>query len=262
MTREEPTEISIREIDRALQQGINAADPDRASALGVLARLEEAREATLRREYQRLSKVLPPGDPRLEGLILRMEASQALRREAGFEVERSQTGVPAPDQAAWTLYGFVRGADPGFLEDKIVALYDARGARISEGETTIEKDGRFLLRYKAPAERAGPPELFLYLTDARQRAVHKDPRGLRPQIGRVAYLEIDLHPETKPSPGPSRPREEPTPPPRPSPEERRPPRGQPSAATEQPGAGRRTPRRAARRTPPPSDQASGRGPPG
>jgi hypothetical protein len=244
MTREEPTEISVREIEQALQQGIAGADPDRAEGLAELTRLGEAREAGLRREYQRLARVLPRDDPRLEGLILRLEASRALRQEAGFEIERSKTGVPAPDKEVWILYGFVRGADPGSLEDKNMALFDLRGTRVQGSEAALEKDGRFLLRFKAPTgperERAPAGEVFVTLVDARGHVVYRDPRGLRPENGRIAYVEIDLPAEKEPPPRPSRPRE-PGEAPTPAPEER-PRRGrQPSASSDEPdtGGGRR-----------------------
>jgi hypothetical protein len=245
MTRDQETEVRIPEIDRALRQGIGTADRERGAGLDILVRLVEARETGLQREYDRLSKVLPSTDPRLEGIALRLEAARALREEAAFEIARTSIGVPSPDKEAWTLYGLVRGAGPGLLEDKSVALADARGAIIAGTETPVEKDGRFLLRFKAPsrtgAEARQTPEVFVYLIDARRRAVYKDARALAPENGRVTYLEITLPAgrESRPS---------------------TPPRSAATEATETPPESRRTrratpgvpeaespPRRAARR---------------
>jgi hypothetical protein len=207
MAPEEPTEVSIREIEQALKRGIGAADPERASGLANLLRLTEARESGLRREYERLSKVLSPNDPRLDRLVLRLEAGEALRQEAGFEVSRSKAGVPAPEEGAWTLHGFVRGADEGGLDDKSVALYDARGARINESEAPIEADGRFLVRIPVPdteQEKRPIREVFAHVIDARGRAIYRDPRGLRPEKGHISYLKIDLQAGTPSRPAPGR----------------------------------------------------------
>ena len=244
MTRDESTEISIREIDQALKQGVATADPDRTAGLAGFLRLGEAREAGLRRELERLSKVLLPGDPRLEGLVLRLEANQAMREEAAFEVERSETGLPAPDKQSWTLYGFVRGAEPGSLDDKSLALYDAGGTRIPETETPLEKDGRFLLRYKAPGagparEKEAVPEVFAYVTDARHRVLYRDPRGMRPENGHITYLEINFGKAAPPPSGATRPKEPPDTE-KPAPES--PPRRRAASTADQPSTRRRTSR--------------------
>jgi hypothetical protein len=215
MTREQETEVRIPEIDRYLRQGIASADRERGAGLETLVRVVEAREAGLQREYERLSKVLPSTDPRLEALILRKEASRALREEVDFEIARTKTGVPAPDKEQWTLHGFVRGADTAVLADLTAALLDARGTVIAGTDSPMEKDGRFLLRFKAPQQDAGREraprqafQVFFGLLDARRRVLYSDSRALDPENGRVTFPEVNL-PATREPPSPPRPRPRP-----------------------------------------------------
>jgi len=269
MVREDETNINLGQLKEALTQGITAGDPARAAGLSTLARLTEARDAGLRQEQQRLSKLLPANDPRRASLALRLQTSAVLAERVAFEARRSDSGLESVDTKSWTLQGYLFIKDESWLKDKAVALFDNQGAIIASTETDLDGP-KFVIRYTAPppdTTNRRPQEVFagvVGVDDRRKRALFLDTRPLTPQNGRITYVEINIgvvRPESPtPRPSPTEPDEKP----RPEPVDPNRPRPGPTGSQQQGPAARGTgetpaPRGAAtnrratgRRRPPPS----------
>jgi hypothetical protein len=242
MVREE-INIDLAQVKEALTRGLAAADPSRAEGLATLMRLTEARDQGLVREHQRLSRLLPADDPRLASLAAKLETSRDLTERVAFEAKRSDGGLDRVDPKAWTLQGFVFVKDETWLRGKAVALVDSSGAIIANTETDLDGN-KFVIRHAVPtsnvASKVAPPVFvgIISISGRRRRPVFLDTRPLRPQNGRITYVEVNIGvpPSESSRPGPA-----PTDPVRPRPRPDANPSASPGTATNRRATGRRRP---------------------
>src|SRR5262249_55093194 len=113
------------------------------------------------------------------------------------EARRTDAGLERADPKVWTLQGHIFVEDESWLKGKTVALFDAAGA-LQEGSETELAGDRFVIRLVPravdPNSRV-PQDVFVAVSaveDRRRRVLFVDPRPLRPQVGRVTYVEINV----------------------------------------------------------------------
>lgn len=197
MPGDEEIKVDLAQVKEALTEGLAAADPTRAQGLATLLRLTQARDAGLRREQLRLSKLLPPDDPRLAAIAVRLQTGNDLSEHVAFEARRAESGLDRADPKAWTLQGHFFVTDETWLEGKAVALFDGSGDVIVNSEADLDGT-RFVIRYQVPTSDTtgrGTPPVFVGLVsvnERRRRRVFLDPRPLTPQNGRITHVEVNV----------------------------------------------------------------------
>lgn len=205
----ETKRIPFDTISQTLEQGINGADPARASGLQNMHRLMGVKTKTLEREKARLSEKLGPRDPRVLALDERIESNRRLVRDLAVEVEHAGTQVPVVDKNTWVVHGFVRDNDLKGVPNLTVALYDPKGTWMQVvGYACTDEKGYFRLSFTRTVKTGDSEELvfshvasgtvtrgsevFIHVLDKGGVHIYVDKHPLTPQLGKVDYREIRL----------------------------------------------------------------------
>src|SRR5687768_10921973 len=109
MMRKEKTErrVPFSDVAKNIDQGLDAADPQRLAGLTQLQRVRAIKATQLQREEARLNQKLGAKHPRVAMVKQKREANAELENQLAWGVGRAQTPAVAADPAAWTLHGHV-----------------------------------------------------------------------------------------------------------------------------------------------------------
>jgi hypothetical protein len=205
------------DVKDALPAAAARVDALRAAGLRGLDRAAGARQASLQREHERLTKQLGPDHPRVKAVAARLEGAAALRRDVALEVARAETVSPRVGAQEWALHGYVRSKDLSPVPDLTVSLVDARGQWLqSLGFGCTDARGYFrLVANVEPTTKSGASIVsgYVRVTDSNRKELHRGQEALAVLPGAVEYREIVLEgtgrvcvaPEEEPQPGPTRP---------------------------------------------------------
>jgi len=193
------------EFKDAMFRAAVKADGLRAAGLRGLEGVTQARQASLEREQERLSRKLGPEHPRVRALALRREDGTARLRDLKVEIARAETVAPRPSADQWVLHGYVRGKDLNPATDLTVALVDAQGRWLRAlGFVCTDARGYFqLVTSMGRAERSAeepltpsavPRELYGYvrITDRGRVQLYRAEEAVLVSPGGVEYREIIL----------------------------------------------------------------------
>jgi hypothetical protein len=205
------------DVKDALPAAAARVDALRAAGLKGLDRAAGARQASLQREHERLSKRLGPDHTRVKAVAARIEGAAALRRDVVLEVARAETVSPQVGAQEWALHGYVRSKDLSPAPDLTVSLVDARGQWLQVlGFACTDARGYFRLVAKVEPTSESKTDIvsgYVRVTDGDRKELHRSREALPVLPGAVEYREIVLEgagrvcvaPEEGPQPGPPRP---------------------------------------------------------
>lgn len=209
-TDSNPRKISLKEIDKQLQQGLDGTDTARAAALTGLARVRAAKQTGLQRERDRLAKTVPADDPELAALDRRLVLNKALVRQLDSAAGRAATTVPTAMDDRYILHGHVRNAALEPQAGLTVAIYDAGGTWLQQaGYACTDAKGYFLLVVMSDKDRGSTSagaartevlqaaaqtssRFFVYVLDAKGAILYRDSNPLDFRLGGLDYREIVL----------------------------------------------------------------------
>jgi hypothetical protein len=192
--------IAIEETARTFEGDIANADALRASALTGLQRLRAAKANHIQREQTRLAGELGEEHPDVVRLKAELAGDQRFVRELGAEIDRAKTEAPVVDKQSWALHGFVRNEDLEGQPKLTLALFDRGGSWVEVlGHSCTDSRGYFQLRYERSTESRTDAiaanvrsEMFIHVSDQKQKVLYYDKRPVKVELGRVEYREIIL----------------------------------------------------------------------
>ncbi len=197
--------ISVSDLDQAIDLTIAESDRLRVSALTALQEVLCAEAIPLVREKERLEVKFGVGHPRVAMIAELIEINQGFALEAKQEVVRAQLPVVSVSSTNWATHGLVKNMAGDGLPNLTVALYNGPTAAanwVQEfGYACTDAFGYFKLEASNPTATKGFLQVrnataTLYLSDA----------PLMPQGGAVSYNELVITGEslgcTPPPPAP------------------------------------------------------------
>ncbi len=218
--------ITVDDVSRGIDKGINTADQQRVAALERLQFVRKAKATSLQKEQARLTIKYGADHPRVQALATRVVLNQGLLGNLVAETTRAKTDIPSVDEHTWVLHGYVRDKRLTGIPNLIVALYDDKGQWIQElGYGRTDKSGYFKMlhsRAKAgetnvgkegEAPKTAPGEkVYIHITNSQGAHIYVDKQPLTPEPGRVDYREIIVGddeavfrpPESGPAPQPGK----------------------------------------------------------
>lgn len=207
----EPDDMDMKDAIRVAAARVDAL---RAAGLKGLDRAASARQASLQRERERLSKRLGSDHPRVKAVAAQIEGAATLRRDVALEVARAETVSPQVGAQEWALHGYVRWKDLSPAPDLTVSLVDARGQWLqSLGFVCTDARGYFRLLAKVEHTAESTANIvsgYVRVTDGDRKELHRAQEALPVLPGAVEYREIVLDgtgrvcaaPEEQPQAGP------------------------------------------------------------
>lgn len=175
------------------QNNLAQADALRANLLSGLQRLRTAKLKSTERELNDTASRLGDDHPRVLKLKAEVAAGQRVNGQLGAEVDRSGLTPQAVTERGWVLHGFVRNRDLQPLADLTVALFDSSNRWIEKlGHTCTDNRGYFRLCFTGGKEPAAEQwrEVFVGVSDAKQKVLYRDKKPMKVVVGGVQYREI------------------------------------------------------------------------
>ena len=202
--------ITLDDISRGIDKGLNTADGNRAATLERLQTVRNAKAASLRKEQARLTLKYGADHPRVQALAGRAALNQGLISDLAFETTRAKTEIPVVDEVTWVLHGYVRDRGGNGLPKLTIALYDhsERTANWLKdlGYACTNDKGYFKLEAHNLKDHASAP-VFLRVLNSGGATIYIDPHPLTPKGGQVDYRQIviggeamDCQPPPPPTP--------------------------------------------------------------
>ncbi len=172
-------------------------DQRRTEQLERLQQIQTVQNTLLVREHQRLIAKYGEEHPRVQKATARLTYNQGLQRDLSQEVERSKIEVTQLDRRTWQGHGFVLNTDLVGLQGLTISFVDAQNSWVRElGYACTDERGYFSLLYPKPATEMPPssnlPPIFLTITDANRRVLHRESTSRTVQLGQVDFWRIVL----------------------------------------------------------------------
>ena len=181
--------ITINEISRSIDKGLETADRHRAASLDRLQLVRKAKGGSLQREQARLIEKYGADHPRVQALAVRAVLNQGLISDLAVESVRARTEIPKVDENGWVLHGYVRDHDRNGVANLTVALYDQNGNWVRDlGHGCTDSNGYFKIESKSEIIHRGISVNVHVLKD--QELVYTGKSVLTPAAGSVDYREI------------------------------------------------------------------------
>jgi len=185
-------QITLEEIARGIDKGLNTADERRGAAFEQLGVARQAKSTTLRREHARLSEKYGADHPRVQAILSKGVINEEMRIQVAAETIRARTEIPFVDGSTWILHGFVRNKDRQGVPDLTVALYDPNGDRVNNlGQACTDANGYFKIISK-DANSIGASNVYVRVSSGSGVFLFADKNPLLPKLGRLDYNEIEL----------------------------------------------------------------------
>ena len=198
--------ITLGDISRGIDSGLNTSDQQRVAALERLRTVRKAKATSLNREQQRIAIKYGAEHPRAQALAAKVELNRGFINDLVIEATKAKVEIPIVDQATWVLHGFVRDRSRSGLPDLTVALFDGRerqGAWLRDlGYACSDKQGYFKLTLRDFGGRDKP--VYLHVLNSKSVALYIDSQPLTPRGGQVDYREIIIGGEARDCTPPTR----------------------------------------------------------
>jgi hypothetical protein len=183
-------EVSPDEVSREFQKTMSGADQLRADGLDRLHRLRAVKEASLRREEERLTRKLGANHPRVNEIRGRLRLNTALMRDLSLESKRARVEPPDVDSQTWALHGFVRNKSHIGVPNLTVSFCDPAGSRLDGlGLGCTDANGYFKIRSK---NFSNVRAAYVRVLSQQGSVLYADSRALQPRAGVIDYREIIL----------------------------------------------------------------------
>ena len=199
-TSDTPPDMS--DIGNQVTSNLASADNIAAQRVQTLTWVHQARAAQLSRTAATLKAQYGPNDPGVKSAEAAVAAANA--DAARVAVVHQQVTTPEPQVASsgWALHGRVFDPELKPVSGFTVFLADAaKTYQQAYGFAYTDDTGYFLLNYAGsdPASRdksatatQAQPELFVEITDSKERPVYLSPTAFQPVLGNATYQNIIL----------------------------------------------------------------------
>lgn len=198
--------ITLDDISRDIDSGLNTTDQQRVAALERLQIVRKAKATGLKKEYARVSIKYGADHPRVQALAAKVELNQGLVNDLVIETIKAKIEIPVVDEATWVLHGFVRDRSRNGLPDLTIALYDGRGHEGNWlrdlGYACTDEKGYFRLTVRDFKSRETPA--YVGVLNSKSVSLYRDSQPLTPKGGEVDYREIIIGEEARSCAPPTR----------------------------------------------------------
>ncbi len=175
----------------------NNLDQKRTEGLERLQQIQTVQNAALLREQQRLIAKYGENHPRVQKATARLAYNQGLQRDLSQEVERSKIDEPQLDPNTWKGHGFVLNKDGGGIQGLTISFVDDQNKWIRDlGYICTDERGYFLILYPSKTSQTLAnqklPPIFLTVTDANRRVLHRESTSRTIKPGQVDFWKIEV----------------------------------------------------------------------
>jgi chitodextrinase len=188
-----PNPDMIGRIDTTFTQ----LDQQRTQGLERLQQIQAVQNTALVREQQRLTAKYGAEHPRVQKINARLIYNQGLERELSQEIERSKIDVPQHDRNTWQGHGFVLDNNRVGIQGLTISFVDEQNNWIRAlGYACTNQQGYFSILYPPrtgqPSSSPDFPPIFLTVTDANQRVLHRERTSRVVKLGAIEFWRIIL----------------------------------------------------------------------
>jgi hypothetical protein len=179
------------QADRAVEDRIADSDGARASRLGTMDLVLQARAAALERELETLNRFEDPGAARVEEA---MRETTARAQQLRLQAAQARLVAPRPPEDGTAVHGHVLDAELAPVAGASVYLVDAQDNRVRGVSAETDESGYFALEYTPPASKRGAsaPEVRVRVATRSARVLGEEAEPRRLAAGAVEYAEIVL----------------------------------------------------------------------
>lgn len=197
----------VDDFKKEFEQGLDALDTQRLQSLERMRAMQQVETEALAREHERLTAKYGGEHRRVQHLADQLDYSRSLVQSLDLEIEKARINVPEIDEKQALVHGRVLRPNRRGIPDLTVWFVDAEHERIDmPGHTCTDERGYFAVCF--PEARTDDRTLFLRLSDASGRVLHRSTDAVTPEAGRIVYIEVVLGEKDCPPP----PDEDPAPP--------------------------------------------------
>lgn len=185
--------ITVDDVSRGLDKGLNTADQERAATIERLQSVRSAKATSLQREQTRLTIKYGADHPRVQALAGRAALNQGLVSNLAAETTRAKTEIPIADENTWVFHGYVRDQSGRGLPKLTVAPYDKSdrsGNWVKDlGYVCTNTQGYFKLAV-ANLKDGAAATVFPRVLNSQGATLYCGSQPLTVQAGQVEYREI------------------------------------------------------------------------
>lgn len=181
--------ISIEHIAEKVDSTMESIDGMRLKNLQNLKSVQQVKKKALEREKKRLSDKYGANHRRAKKLDAKMKLNEGLMKGIDMEIDRASIKYHPFDKLTWMVQGRVLNKNGKGIEGLTIALHDEEGQWIRDlGYSCTDNFGYFALIYPSKkgkkSEIKEDQELFLTVSDKKQRILHKESDPLFVKIGK------------------------------------------------------------------------------
>lgn len=195
----EPVRMTLEQMTVTVEKAFGELDQARASALGQLADIQEARLHVFERDQKRLAEKLGEAHPRVAALSRSLDLGRSVVAELRLEQATAAAPAPEVDEKSWAFHGRVLSASRRPEKGLTVALFQGDVVLRQFGTATTDSNGHFVLRATSLEGVPQQPSVRV-LREGRVIHVEDSPATVRP--GHSEFREIVLGDDTRIPPQP------------------------------------------------------------